>query len=62
MKKGTEIKKIMILEQKQKGKSLCCNAEVINWLGNVTAVMFGAAMPKANLKCMRCGKATTKNE
>lgn len=45
----------------KKGKSVCCNAEVMNWFGNVTAVMFGADMPEPNLICMKCSKPTTKN-
>lgn len=45
-----------------KGKSKCCNADVMNWLGNVTAVMFGDKMPKPTLLCMKCYKETIKNK
>jgi hypothetical protein len=48
--------------QKLKGKSDCCNGELIQWFGDVTKVMLGATTPKPVLRCMSCGKPAKKNK
>lgn len=57
MNKPDDIKQ----EIKQKGKSNCCNSDLIRCFGNVTNVLLGGKVPEPELRCMKCGKVATKN-
>jgi len=48
--------------KKVKGKSNCCNADVMNWFGNVTNVLLGEKLNKPTLICMNCSKPTKRNK
>lgn len=37
-------------------KSDCCNAEILQWFGNVTHVLLGGKLEKPELICTKCMK------